>query len=99
MTLQIQLIAAPLDQKRDMARHEPMLAMADQQTEIVALDMRDQNFGAGFGKNGRQVNHAASQRSEHSRGMVYHIPDCHDGCSAENQRAVVPRVLFGDHHI
>jgi hypothetical protein len=42
-----------LDQERNVARDEPRGAVADEQTEIVLLDMREQNGRTRFGEGRR----------------------------------------------
>jgi hypothetical protein len=46
-----------LDQEGYVARDEPRGAMADEQTEIVLLDMRDQHRGTRFSEGRRQIDH------------------------------------------
>ena len=58
VAMQVKPLAVALDQERDVARYEPRAAMADEQAEIVPLDVLDQYFGARFGEGGGQVNHA-----------------------------------------
>ena len=57
MAEQVQLLAMALDQERNVARDEPRGAVADEQTEIVLLDMRDQNGRTRFGEGRRQIDH------------------------------------------
>src|SRR5271167_1243348 len=53
----MQLVAVALDQEWDVARHQPRQAVADEKTEIMPLDMRDQHLGARLGKSRGQVDH------------------------------------------
>ena len=55
MALKIEPAVALLDQERDLAGDKPVLAVADQQAEIVPLDMREQHLLAGFDEGGRQI--------------------------------------------
>ena len=66
MTEQVQLLAIAVDHERNMARHEPFRATADEQTEIMLLDMRGQHCGTRFGEGGRQIDH----------GMISNFPAC-----------------------
>jgi len=45
MAEKAQPVDLALDQKRDVARHQPGWAIADQQTEIVPLDVRIKTSG------------------------------------------------------
>jgi hypothetical protein len=58
--MQVQLRAVTLDQKRNMARHQPGSPVTGEQAEIESLDMLDQDFCTRFGEGGRQINHAIS---------------------------------------
>ena len=55
MAQQVQLLIAALDQERNMARHEPGSTMADEQAEIVPLDMCDQYLRTRFRKGRGQI--------------------------------------------
>ena len=57
MTEQVQLLASAVDHERNMARYEPFRTTADEQTEIMLLDMRGQHGGTCFGESGRQIDH------------------------------------------
>src|SRR5689334_7122268 len=64
MALQVQGFVAALDEERDLAGDHPpvqsLWAVADEQAELVSLDMCDQYVGAGFGEEGRQVDHGVT---------------------------------------
>ena len=71
VTLQVQLLAVALDQERDVARHEPRGTMADEQAEIVPLNVLDQYLRARFGKGWGQVNHAIVSRCRASTASAH----------------------------
>ena len=62
--MQVQLLAVMLRQERDVARHESRVTLADEQAEIVPLDVLDQYLRTRFGEGGGQVNHAIVSRCE-----------------------------------
>jgi hypothetical protein len=54
---QVELVAAPLDQKGYVARNDPVGAVTDQQTKIMLVDVLDEYLGARFRKGGGQIDH------------------------------------------
>jgi hypothetical protein len=54
---QVQILVTALDQERDVAGDEPGDAVAEEETKIMPLNVRDQHRGARFGEGGRQIDH------------------------------------------
>ncbi len=53
MTLEVKLVVAARQEERDLARDQPLCTVADEQAELMALDVFDQELGAGFGEGWR----------------------------------------------
>ncbi len=61
---QMQLLPVPFDQERNVARHEAGGAVADEETEIMAFNMRDQDLGTRLGEVRGQVHQRSSPAGE-----------------------------------
>jgi hypothetical protein len=64
-------VAVMFNQKGNVARYEPIGAVAYKQTEVVPLDVLDQHLGTRFGKGRRQIHHQSSPLLKGERVIKY----------------------------
>src|SRR6266851_6585321 len=62
MAPEVEKAVAVLEEERDLAGDQPLLAMADEHAELVAFDVLNELLGAGFGEGGRQIDHGQTSR-------------------------------------